>query len=183
MKKYIIFFCALALLTGCGRAAKEKKEILAKINDYEITAQEFEEAFQDSASFRQDNLESRKESLDSLINQKLILQEAQKKGLDKEPGFLKAIEHFWEQSLLKIAADKKTREISASVRVSETEVQQAFDKLPDTDKAGKTYQDLYGQIKWKLNKDKEEKNIESWLTGLRQKAAITVNYELLKKDK
>jgi peptidyl-prolyl cis-trans isomerase C len=182
MKKYLAILLAIVFIAGCS-AKNKQKEILAKINDYEITAQEFEEAFKDSASFRQDNLESKKEFLDSLINQKLILQEAQKKGLDKEPGFLKAIERFWEQSLLKIALDAKTKEIANTLKTSDAEAKEAYDKLPDSEKSGKTYQELYNQLKWKLSKEKEAKAMENWLSGLHQKAKITVNYGLLKKEK
>jgi PBP1b-binding outer membrane lipoprotein LpoB len=182
MKRYLAVLLAALFMVGCS-VKNEQKDVLAKINDYEIKAQEFEEAFKDSASAWQDNLESRKAFLESLINQKLILQEAQKTGLDKEQGFLKAIERFWEQSLLKIVLEKKTKEIANSLKTTDTEVKEAYDKLSDTEKAGKSYQDLYNQLKWQLSNGKEAKAIESWLAALRQKAAITVDYGLLKDKK
>jgi hypothetical protein len=101
----------LILISGCGSRGHEKN-VVAKVNNYEITRDRFEAEFRDSVFGKNDTLESRKEFLANLIDRKLILQEAQAMGLDREPGFLRMIEKFWEQSLLKLALDKKTREIA-----------------------------------------------------------------------
>jgi len=112
MKRKIIFLLTLVLLFGCTKTAPKQKQILAKINNYEITLNEFKEEFRES-SYSQDNTpESRKEFLKSLIGRKLILQDAQVIGLDKQKDFLKMIERFWEQSLLKLALERKSQEIA-----------------------------------------------------------------------
>jgi hypothetical protein len=152
MKRYLIILATLLLIAGCTCPAEKNRDVLARINNYEITKEEFEEEFKASGFSRFDTDESRKEFLDSLIDQKLILQEAQQKGLDKELGFLKAIERFWEQSLLKIALDKKTKEIAGSVSVKDRE----------------------------LSKAKESQLMEEWLNSLRKNADIKINYGLLK---
>jgi len=48
--------------------------------------------------------------LNNMINQKLILLDAEKKGLDKNKEFLKMVENFWQQSLLTMAMQEKVRE-------------------------------------------------------------------------
>jgi len=111
MRRYLIIILAVLMIAGCKYQAKDK-QILAKINNYEITKQEFNEEFKDSAYGVSNTEESRKSFLDNLINRKLVLQEAQKEGLDKDGAFLKSIERFWEQSLLKVMLDKKSKDIS-----------------------------------------------------------------------
>jgi PBP1b-binding outer membrane lipoprotein LpoB len=108
MKRYLSLLFVILLLTGCSRSPAQK-DILAKVNNYEITRSEFEDEFKVSPYGKTDTPASRKEFLDTLIDRKLILQYAEQKGYDKEKGFLKLIERFWEQSLLKVALDKKTR--------------------------------------------------------------------------
>ena len=66
--------------------------------------------------------------LDNLITRKLILQEAQKMGLDRKKEFLKAIENFWEKSLLKIMVDEKTDEIFTDITVTDEEVEESYAK-------------------------------------------------------
>jgi len=112
MRNYMLITLAVLMISGCQYQAKDK-QILAKINNYEITKEEFIEEFKDSAYGVSDTEESRKSFLDNLINRKLVLQEAQRQGLDKKKDFLKSIERFWEQSLLKVMLDKKSKDISA----------------------------------------------------------------------
>ena len=50
------------------------------------------------------------EFLKNMITQKLILLDAERRGLDRDPQFLKMIENFWQQSLLTFALQEKTKE-------------------------------------------------------------------------
>ena len=80
------------------------------MGNYVITRQEFAEAYRDSSYGAQGTLASRKIFLNNMINQKLILLDAEKKGLDKNKEFLKMVEHFWQQSLLTMAMQNKVQE-------------------------------------------------------------------------
>lgn len=182
MKKYIFLLLTAVLIFGCGRAPQEKN-IVAKINNYEITREEFEQDFKGSSFGRVDTLESRKEFLNNLINQKLILQEAQRKNLDKDKNFLKMIERFWEQSLLKLAIDKKSKEVSGSTYVSDKEVEGVYQNMAREGTADKPYSQMYRQIKWELTKIKESKAMNEWIAGLHKKADIKINESLLKNNK
>jgi hypothetical protein len=182
MKKNLIFLSVLIFVTGCNPAPKDK-QILAKINNYEITLDEFQEEFRDSPYARNETPESKKEFLNNLINRKLILQDAQKRGLDRDKSFLKMIERFWEQSLLKLAIDKKTQEIAGSVSVSDKEIEDAYNNLLKEGKTDKTYDQMYQQIKWEINRSKQTQYLNDWINQLHKKADIKVNYDLLKQDK
>jgi len=119
MKNKIIFLFLIMLIAGCTCPLSKGKKILAKINNYEITLDEFEEQFGESSYSRDNTPESRKEFLKVLIGHKLILQDAQAKGLDKEKEFLKMIERLWEQSLLRLTMERKSEEIAGSAAVKD----------------------------------------------------------------
>jgi len=154
MKKFFLVISVFLFICGCTPQEKNK-QILAKINNYEVSAHEFEQEFQDSAYSRTDTLEARKEFLNLLINQKLILQDAQAKGLDRNASFLKMIEKFWEQSLLKLVLDKKSAEISKTLRTTDRE----------------------------SAREQGEKIMDDWIDSLHKNAKIKINYDLLKQEK
>jgi len=182
MRKYAVILFLSLFIFGCGSQPKDKK-VLARINNYEITADEFEEEFKDSTFGSVDTIESRKEFLDNLINRKLILQAAQNRGLDKKRSFLKSIEKFWEQSLLKITLDIKTKEIISSIHVSDKTVQEAYQKRLQEGKTDKTYEGVRDQIKWEIINTTGHQLLNDWITELRKEAVVKVNYDLLKQDK
>lgn len=127
MKNKIIFLFVIMFLAGCACPLPKDKKILAKINNYEITLNEFEQQFSESPYAKDNTSESRKDFLKVLIGRKLILQDAQAKGMDKEKEFLKMIERFWEQSLLKLALQHKSQEIAGSTE--EKNNKQGHDQL------------------------------------------------------
>jgi hypothetical protein len=178
MKKSIIFCFCLIFLAGCGKP--EKEQFLVKINNYEITLEEFEEEFKESPYSRDDSLVSKVEFLDYLINRKLILQDAQRNDLDKDPEFLRMIEKFWEQSLLKLALDAKSKNISDITFVNDNTVEKAYQKMLKDGKTDESYEEMHSQIKWELTKFKESQLMDEWMNKLRNKADIRIKYDLLK---
>ncbi len=106
--KQCILILALIAVVGCTPKPPQEK-VLVQVGDYVITEEDFIEAYRNSAYAVHDSLESKKEFLDNMINQKLILLDAQKQGLDKEKEFLKMIENFWQQSLLTVAIQEKSK--------------------------------------------------------------------------
>jgi len=181
MKRYIIFLFGLSIIIlGCAKQ-KEPEPILAKVNDYEITLVEFQERFKNSSYAINDTLKSRKDFLDMLINQKLMLQQAQADGLDKTQDFLRSIERFWEQSLLTRVLEKKSNEISGPIIVNNKEIEERYKILEQEGKADKPYDQMYSQIKWELTRVKGTDLMNRWLDELHSKSQIVINYDLLKK--
>ena len=110
MNRMLLCLTLLAL-AGCGNSPPSSSDdAVAKVGNYVITRQEFEEAYKDSGYGELGTLASRKTFLNNMINQKLILLDAEKKGLDKNKEFLKMVENFWQQSLLTMAMQEKVRE-------------------------------------------------------------------------
>lgn len=182
MRRYLLLLVFSLVIFGCAKATQEKN-IVVKINDYEISKAEFEQDFKDSSYAGNDTLESRKDFLNNLINQKLILQEAQRKDMDKDKNFLKMIEKFWEQSLLKLSIDRKSKQISGSVSVSDADVENVYKNMVKEGTADKPYNQMYRQIKWEITKIKESKAMNEWLNELHKNACIEVDESLLKNSK
>ncbi len=179
MKKCLFLLLAIILAAGCS----QQKKAPLKINNYEISREEFNSQFKESQYGSQDTLESRKEFLDNLIDRKLILQDAQAKGLDKNPAFLKMIEKFWEQSLLKLALDAKSKEVANAASASDNDIAARYAQLQKEGRLDKPYEQMYGQIKWELIKEKETKMINDWVLQLRKKANVVIDDSLLKENK
>lgn len=169
----------IIISSGFGCAKKTPSEqIVIKVNDYTLTTNEFNALFAELKT--EDTTEARKAFLDNLVIQKLILQEAQQEGLDKKEDFLKAVENFWQQSLLKIAVDKKIKEISGSIRVREDEIEDYYNKWkaenPDNPK---TLAELHDLIKLQIMRQKQALILNSWVDELRKKSNIKIDKEAI----
>ena len=182
MKNLLFVFMIPAFLVGCTRYDKPK-DVAIKINNYEMSKAEFEHEFKDSTFGRYDTAESRKEFLDNLIFKILIVQDAQKNNLDNDPQFIKMIEKFWVQSLLKLTLDNKFKEFVASASVSDKAVEEAYQKMVKDGKTTKTYDEMYQEIKWDITKAKESQMMNRWLKQLHDNANIRINKDSLLKDK
>ena len=62
-----------------------------------------------------DPAKARAEALDELITKKVLLQEAQAHNFDNDKKFMKEIELYWEQALLKLLLRSKIDELSKKV--------------------------------------------------------------------
>jgi len=172
-----ITLLVMIIFTGgisCGSKQKDDKAAI-KINDYSMTADEFTELFLEQLPAK-DTIQARKLFLENIIIRKLVLQEAQKQGLDKQKDFLKAIENFWEQSLLTIVIDKKTREFAKDLYVTEAELKRYYDKWqqdnPDTPKE---FSQVEGSIEALLRRKKQKIRLNSWVEELRKQANIKID--------
>jgi hypothetical protein len=182
MKKMILVFMLPAFLLGCAQSNKPKDAVI-KINNYEISKAELNRQFKDSSFARLDTPQSRKDFLDNLIDRVLILQDAQKNNLDNDPRFLKMVENFWMQSLLRLALERKSKEIIGASFVSDREVEEAYQGMLKDGKAAKPYEMMYQGIKRDLTSFKETRMLSQWLTQLHKDADIQVNKDLIPKDK
>ena len=175
MKKISALVLIIFLLSGCGWFKKEKPVI--KIGEIEITLEEFNKAFESSRFFKEGHIK-RKEFLKEFINRKLLLKEAERLGLDKDPQFLDEIQRFWEQALLKRILSKKLREISSQVKVTEKEIKEYYsthkEKFPEKD-----ISQVYDQIKWLIFSQKRREALEEWIDSLKKSTNIKIDYKSL----
>ncbi len=83
------------LATGCVKKP-DKDRIVAEINGYQVTIDDFKEEAKISLSGS-----PKEQILQDIITKELLLEEAQKNGLDKNRRFMKEIENYWKQALIK----------------------------------------------------------------------------------
>jgi len=175
-----ILLGAVLFFAGCScQNPADNKPVLLKVNDYSVSREEFEREFADSPYAHSNTLDSRKQFMEIIINRKIILQEAERLGLDKEPDFLRIVERFWEQALLKSTLDHKSREIAGVVHITDGAVAEEYKRLQAEGKADKPLADMFSQIKWELTRAEETKIMDDWLKEMRNRAAIKENTELL----
>lgn len=141
------------ILTAIAGCAKERpaKEVLVTIGNYSLYKEDLiSEAELYPPAYRK-NI-TKEEMLNELIKKKIMLMEAERQGLDKKPEFLKMVQRFWEQSLLRSLLDKKSKEILSSLKGPAEE---------RNEKAGQMMQewvnDLGKDVKIKINKEALEK--------------------------
>ena len=173
--KYILVITALSLISiGCADKTSSEKTAIS-INSYSITAGEFNNLF-NTLSAAEDTLDARKAFLDNLIIRKLLLQEAQRQGLDRQKDFLRSVESFWEQSLLKVVVDKKMEEISKDITITDRAIKDYYIKWtqenPDEEKS---FNEMREPIRIQLLRIKQAAILNSWTQKLKSEADINID--------
>lgn len=116
----------------------DDSKIVAKINDYKLTVADFEYETGDkipAGLSGQDLKKAKEDLLERLITKKLLIQEAQKQNFDKDTAFVKEIEKYWEQALLKLLYNKRSQELVREIgkdevdpKIRDAKVQQALNE-------------------------------------------------------
>ena len=175
MKKLIVLALLVLLILGCIWFKGNKKPAI-KIGKIQINSERFQREFELSGFAKEGK---KKDFLDTFISRKLILLEAEKLGLDKDPEFLRDVQDFWEQSLLKLVLDKKIKELVVDVSIDEEEIRSYYMKNKDKEFADKEFEQAYDQIKWILLRNKQRDAIGNWMDYLKNDAEVVIDYKLL----
>ena len=100
------------------------------------------------------------------------MQEAQRLGLDRQPGFMRTIERFWKEALIKQLLDRKAREINAQVHVYEPDIEafsqqfpQEFEARDDMERAIRTH--------------KQAEAMDQWVAQLKARSRIVIDHEAI----
>lgn len=185
----VFLFSGFLLLGGCGRQEKaeglfEDREV-ASVNDYKIIVSDFKTAVNPVLEYEkvgESDWVAKDAILDNLITKKLLIMEAQNQGLDRDRVFMKEVERFWEQSLVKLLLKKKGREFATHISVSEDEMRQEYERRKRQDETvQEPFEAAASDIKQDLLGQKYEAAYEEWLEGLRKKVVIKTNSDILKK--
>jgi uncharacterized protein YktA (UPF0223 family) len=109
----ILTGCALCFSPGCGKKT-EPERIVVRVNDYSMSVEDFIDEIEHSpyAGGEAKDFES---LLDLAIRKQVLIQEAQRQGLDRQGAFMKTIERYWEQTLIRELLKKQTRRVSETI--------------------------------------------------------------------
>lgn len=119
--------------------------------------------------------------LSQLIDRELLVQEAQRLGLNREPDFMRTVEHFWKQALIKQLISLKGREINASLHIYEPQIEAYYKKLAQ--EKGSEIEPLSvlrKDIVRTLEEETADKAMEDWLLNLRKNARISIDRETIR---
>ncbi len=180
----LLFFLSLNLFC-CSQEKTEKGKILAMINDYNLTLEEFQ--YQLAAELELDKdfkltKEAKKEFLEELIRKELLIQEAKRLHLDKKEKFVRAIERYWESTLIRDLMELKGKEIAQRTLISQEEIDATYREMQKSEERLPPLKEIQRKITKELKEKKNTRMLKEWINDLRGKAKIEINRELRYKD-
>jgi len=125
----LVFACDSGTKTKTpGKTASSTKAI-AVVNGVDITEDDVRAATGELTPYQMNALESEKtrtDFLDTLVTKKLVAQEAEKKGLDKDPELVKALDQTKDELLWRLFL---RNEVVNKVKVADADVKAYFDQM------------------------------------------------------
>lgn len=183
MTKKLTALCLIALVCGaCAQQKEDDGKVLAQINEYALLQSEYRTLLAQEVEYESDfklTREARERFLEELIRKELLIQEAKRLKLDRREKFVRAIERYWEATLIRDLMEKKGREIAMTTFVTQEEIDACVIKLDPAEKENISPGELKAKIPARLKEDKKSKRLKEWVDELRQKAHIEINNDLL----
>ncbi|NQT75291.1 MAG: SurA N-terminal domain-containing protein [Candidatus Omnitrophica bacterium] len=173
----ILICCFIFAGCSCGGGGGDDR-VVAQVNKYKMTAEDLKYESKNRAFDEQGYLKTekgREEYLDRLLEKEILLQEAQRQGLDREKDFMRSIENYWEQALLKLLLERKSKEISGSVHVYDNEIEEYCRASGEKTPFSRVRRDIERAIR----QEKETEAMNAWIDELRDKSHIEIDTELL----
>ena len=130
----LLFVLAVALLMSACARKQASEKIIAVINGYKMTVEDFNYESKEVLSTGKMLGEipiTREDVLDALIVKEVLIQEAQKRDFDKDRDFMKTIELYWEQTLIRNLMKEESKEIERRVSVYENEITEYYNKTKE----------------------------------------------------
>ena len=100
------------------------------VDGYKITLEDYlSQKAKYTPFYNKDTPVDKKAILDTLINDIILLKEAENLKMNQDRSFLRGIEYFWRQSLIEGLLKRKNSEIKDLVKISEEEIKNAHEIL------------------------------------------------------
>jgi len=152
--------------------------VVAQINDFQLKRGEFQEKLvreMEYSNAYKTTPEAKNEFLQTIIKKELLIQEAKKKGLDKNKEFISAIERYWEATLIKLLLEEKNKEIMQVATVSEKEIKEKYREMKSRDGNTPSFENIEKDIAKDLFEIKKTAVLDKWIKSLYDKADITID--------
>lgn len=171
---HIASAAGLAMLVSCGGNAEKKPgQSVARVDDYEITVHqlnnELKQAGRDAANADPATLQ--KQALESVIDRQLLIAEAQRNKVDRDPEVMQAIELAKNRI---IAQAHLQRKLTAIAKPTQTEVESYFQQNPALFTNRKLFEmrqvviaarDFSDEVKRTVDTAKTVDDVTAWLDG------------------
>ena len=185
MKRASFYLFAFPLLMGllcCAQEKAEEQKILCRINGYGLPLAEFQTQLAEELEMDQDfklTQQAKQQFLESLIRKELLIQEAKKRKLDRKEKFIRAIERYWESTLIRDLMDLKCEEINKRISISEEEIDARYREMKSMDDSLPNREKIVDRIRKALTEEKRTAALEQWINDLRKDATIEIKQDLL----
>ncbi len=183
MKKIAVFMLTIFLLFGCAKKEEKKAgQYLAKINNTIITKEDLNKEIEALPAFAQKMFEGEEGTtrlINELIKKELLYQEAKKKGLDKDPSYVKKVEDSRKLILISALLEK---EIEEKAKVSDKEVKDFYEKnKADFTVQGKPveFEKIKDMLAQRLTAQKQKEVFDSYVENLKKSYTIDINKEAI----
>jgi len=184
-KVYLLFITLFFFVICCTQKHSTEQEIIAKVNDYDLPLKEFEDQLATDLNFEQDfklTKEAKKEFLEQLIRKELLIQEATKLKLHQREKFIKAIERYWEATLIKDLLELKGEEFAKRTYVSQEEIEARYQEIKKERADIGPIENVRDSISREIAERKKREKLAEWMKQLRDRSDIYINEELLDKN-
>jgi len=179
----LILVTAFAAQPGCSKAGESSQPAVATVNRTKIFRDDLQREF---AAGRLTPAEIQTElkaeeipGLTRLIEQELLVQEAQRQGIDRDSDFMRSIERFWKEALITTLITRKQKEIDAHVNVFEPDIEAYYREHYEKEPAPPALADVREEIVHRVREEKVAQAFESWVEELRKRADIRIDRDAL----
>ncbi len=180
----LMIFAASSLL-DCSGEQKEQDEVVARINNFELTFADFERRLTRELELDPDlrlTEEAKRTFLEELIRKELLIQEAKRQRLDRKEKFIRSMERYWEATLIRDLMELKGADIDRRTHISAEEVQDYYRAMEKSQKTLPPLQVIETELIEDLKKRKRSARLEEWISNLQGKARIKVYEDVLFRD-
>ena len=175
----VLVLAVAATMAACGNKEKKPGQSLASVNGEEITALQLNEELQRAGATAAQQEQASKQLLEALIDRQLLIGEASKEKLDRDPKVMQAVERA--KSLI-VAQAYMQKHIGAVAKPTRAEVEEYFSKNPGFFSSRKQFdmrelvvasRDLDGPLKAAMDAAKSLDEVAAWLEAHKVKFART----------
>ncbi len=179
---YFLLFLPLTVLLCCTQEKAKDNKILCRINGYDLLVEDFQlqlaEELEFDREFKLTN-KAKQAFLEELIRKELFIQESKKLKLDRKEKFVRAIERYWEATLIRNLMDLKCEEISKRISVSEEEINSRYTEMKKSENLLPPLTEIHDQIRDGIKEEKKTRTLEKWGNDLRSNAIVEIKQDLL----
>lgn len=177
-----ILVIVLLLAVGCTSDAPPEGKPAAKVNDFVITVDLFRKRMADSAYYSDLgalSFQKRQELINREVQKELLIQEAMRRDLHKREKFRRAMEKYWEQTLITDLIEQEMANLKQPDLVTEEEVKARYEQMAAKGTVA-SYDQLKEQLIKEISEEKKREALENWVDDLRSKAKVTIYEDNIK---
>ena len=170
----------LAVMAACSGEPENDGPVVARINDYDLTLKEYETQLNSDVSMSeryQITREDKREFLERLIRKELLIQEAMRRKLDQRESFIRAIERYWESTLIRDLMTLEGEEICKRACITEDAIRARYEKMKEANDSLPPFEEMRERIGRALLEEARQERLKAWMDTLRKDADVEVMHE------